>query len=1126
MLLYADDLILMAKTKQGLQEHLKVLELFCQEVGMQVNIGKTKIMIFTLKKKKEQVSFEFDGDSLQVVKEYKYLGLDFHTNLSWETCRAKRIQEGGKLYICFKTDADIRIMGLEYQIEPFWVTGNPGVGYVCLLFEAKYVSLRHYSNGCHFFSRCTLVPIVPLFFILEMMWDDLLLRDEHAKVFHSLLHQKKEMQKTNGFPDSHSVEARALQFMNVSGLELVHPKIVGTGKILKFNAHCEQIMMKGKAVWVIQAYDYDKKQDVEFHYLFSDFSYHSHSNVLVGSFSLLSDLGDQIEELGDGVIERVDGESKRHEWKENSDTTSGTDTLQISRMMRHVILDTHHQMGGDKDALQESICRCQMNEERSYTVLNFAELSVPTEGKQKGELTITYISVTKVLIGKTTTEGLKQDTQTLMNALFLKLDKENTEKGKIQKQGFHLCEIIAKVAKPSSHPILAHEQVCNHLVKEVEDAGNQVKAIDEWKIQIIHQASIQLSEVTNHLEVMKDELSHLKQLMTSIVDENTVFKNNLEILVEINKLPKDVLIAEQLVRDGLVERVMAINLWWSQGLKHVMQNPPKVAKGEREDPGPDVTILKRGSPLPSSLAPRDKQIMSSNQQQRTTGQTTESNGHNNSPNNASCGILSNPKNTPPLNNVATSSPSTSERIEPFYVSLLINGYKLSNCILDFGASDNVMPAKLADALGLTLTKTIGRDKNSRADSLGVVAALLNLDQPPALFKQVDYKVEMVFHLKLLDNAQQWKVFNDDKKIDAFLQQQDNFEEIYYKGITSPPRQTIVGEVDSKIAGSQEIIQLKGNTIPKGLVSLEEMFDKHDQMLKKNEESEESSSSDTQLLILGADTDPKLVNLGAHISKNEFKSMSDTLNISSESEEISRYAQIDPITRDSDIIKRKRAQIKIFPAMMKRDEREGSTGSCIASRFADINDTDTCPEPISNLIDRSGAGRTSLMREIKSNGIIQASAFPVIAQMPEFVMECARSYHHLSRTIWDATGKTLIILDAKFINYFLNIPTRPMVIAINMLDGDNIWEKYIVDCVGIMNSRYMKNNRSPSKLPRTLPRSNLVQEVDDITKFLCKLNGEANTHNFRSWMHAFVRTIEINRADSIINWATSPSSYEV
>lgn len=41
-LLYADDLILIAKYEQGLEQHLKALELFCQEVGMQVNTRKTK----------------------------------------------------------------------------------------------------------------------------------------------------------------------------------------------------------------------------------------------------------------------------------------------------------------------------------------------------------------------------------------------------------------------------------------------------------------------------------------------------------------------------------------------------------------------------------------------------------------------------------------------------------------------------------------------------------------------------------------------------------------------------------------------------------------------------------------------------------------------------------------------------------------------------------------------------------------------------------------------------------------------------------------------------------------------------------------------------------------------------
>ncbi|KAH9308697.1 hypothetical protein KI387_036608, partial [Taxus chinensis] len=47
-------------------------------------------------------------------------------------------------------------------------------------------------------------------------------------------------------------------------------------------------------------------------------------------------------------------------------------------------------------------------------------------------------------------------------------------------------------------------------------------------------------------------------------------------------------------------------------------------------------------------------------------------------------------------------------IKPFYLSLLINGFKFSNCIIDAGASDNMMPEKVAHALGLTLTKSYRR----------------------------------------------------------------------------------------------------------------------------------------------------------------------------------------------------------------------------------------------------------------------------------------------------------------------------------------------------------------------------------------------------------------------------------
>ncbi|KAH9315486.1 hypothetical protein KI387_024113, partial [Taxus chinensis] len=64
----------------------------------------------------------------------------------------------------------------------------------------------------------------------------------------------------------------------------------------------------------------------------------------------------------------------------------------------------------------------------------FAEMSVPAEGKKEDELMAKDVTVTRVPLGQATTEGLKQDTQTLIDALFLRLDREKAEKDELQKQ--------------------------------------------------------------------------------------------------------------------------------------------------------------------------------------------------------------------------------------------------------------------------------------------------------------------------------------------------------------------------------------------------------------------------------------------------------------------------------------------------------------------------------------------------------------------------------------------------------------------------------------------------------------------------------------------------------------------
>ena len=67
--------------------------------------------------------------------------------------------------------------------------------------------------------------------------------------------------------------------------------------------------------------------------------------------------------------------------------------------------------------------------------------------------------------------------------------------------------------------------------------------------------------------------------------------------------------------------------------------------------------------------------------------------------------------------------SVSDKPNPFYVSLYIAGCKLSNCIIDSGASDNVMPSKVAHALGLSLNKPSGKVYSMEAKQVPLVGQL-------------------------------------------------------------------------------------------------------------------------------------------------------------------------------------------------------------------------------------------------------------------------------------------------------------------------------------------------------------------------------------------------------------------
>jgi hypothetical protein len=75
VILYADDTVLLGDNPDSLKTSLLDFENYCKKWKLEVNISKTKVMVFGSRNKKYGNMFKFNGNELETVKDYKYLGL-------------------------------------------------------------------------------------------------------------------------------------------------------------------------------------------------------------------------------------------------------------------------------------------------------------------------------------------------------------------------------------------------------------------------------------------------------------------------------------------------------------------------------------------------------------------------------------------------------------------------------------------------------------------------------------------------------------------------------------------------------------------------------------------------------------------------------------------------------------------------------------------------------------------------------------------------------------------------------------------------------------------------------------------------------------------------------------------
>ena len=113
---------------------------------------------------------------------------------------------------------------------------------------------------------------------------------------------------------------------------------------------------------------------------------------------------------------------------------------------------------------------------------------------------------------------------------------------------------------------------------------------------------------------------------------------------------------------------------------------------------------------------------------------------------------------------------------------------------------------------------IPREHNVIADALAVFASLSKI----LIHANKKYEIQVKHRPTVPDNVKYWQVFEDDQHVNRFLTTSQEFENC----VIDDENVAKQDEEDAFInhIADHEIVQLKNNMIPKGLVPLEELFD--------------------------------------------------------------------------------------------------------------------------------------------------------------------------------------------------------------------------------------------------------------------------------------------------------------
>ena len=121
-----------------------------------------------------------------------------------------------------------------------------------------------------------------------------------------------------------------------------------------------------------------------------------------------------------------------------------------------------------------------------------------------------------------------------------------------------------------------------------------------------------------------------------------------------------------------------------------------------------------------------------------------------------------------------------------------------------------------------------------------------------------FSIEIVYKPSVLDSITNLRVFDDDQQVLEFMLNTEVFKDV------------VIEEVDHNQSLQEAQGKRKENPMPKGIVSLEKLFDLHSRFHRPPNTKVQSSTLAHQQVNLGMDKDPNFINLGKECSDQEMQ----------------------------------------------------------------------------------------------------------------------------------------------------------------------------------------------------------------------------------------------------------------